>query len=215
MSKSFETVSTYGFYSPSERNKKFGLECSGPDSGYDIVFRPGWVPGGEYSLKLTFRNVSGTLIKFRYRLPSSRFFSMAFPEWVTLPPGCFVCFDVVFRPVELAEYNDAIAVTVRDSHAQGFLIPVRALLSNIIVTVPSGLDFGYCPTHQDTDMFFDMENSGEIEAPFRWESPFPFRIDPAQGVIPVGEKMTIRVTICPSDASVFVGKNSKLLCCFA
>lgn len=201
-----EVASTYKYYSANERNKKFGLECTGPNLIDAIVFRPGWAPGGEYSLKLTVRNVSGSIKKFKYRLPSSRFFSMAFPEWVTLPPGCFVCLDVVFRPVELSEYDDAIAITVRDSHDQGFLVPVRALLSNIVVTVPQGLDFGYCPTHQDTEMVLEMENSGEIDAPFRWESPYPFRISPEVGAIPAGERMTIRVSICPSDASVFVGK---------
>ena len=200
-----EATATYKYYSAAERNKKFGLECTGPNSTDAIVFRPGWVPGGEYSLKLTVRNVSGSLKKFKYRLPSSRFFSMAFPEWVTLPPGCFVCLEVVFRPVELAEYDDAIAITVRDSHERGFLVPVRALLSNVVVTVPPGIDFGYCPTHQDTEMVLEMVNSGEIDAPFRWESPHPFRIHPEAGIIPFGEKMVIHVSICPSDASVFVG----------
>lgn len=193
---------------PSERIKKFGLECTGPGLTDEILFKAGWIPGGEYTQKLTIRNVSGSIKKFKYKLPSSRFFSMSFPELITLSPGCFICFDVIFRPVELAVYDDSIYIKVQDSHDNGFRVPVRALLSNIVAAVPSGIDFGYCPTNQVTDMFFPIENVGEIDAPFKWDVPFPFIIEPAQGVIPVGGSVQLKVSICPVDASVYVGKSA-------
>ena len=193
-------------YSPSERIKKFGLECTGPSFSDEIIFKPGWTPGGEYNLKLTIRNVSGTIKKFKYKLPSSRYFSMAFPELITLSPGCFICFDVSFRPLELAIYNDFITLVVQDSHDKEFQIPVKALIPSVIVTAASGIDFGFCPTNQNTDMFFKLENIGEIDAPFQWSVPFPFKVHPNEGYIPVGESKTFRVTICPFDASVYAGK---------
>ena len=131
---------------------------------------------------------------------------MAFPEWITLSPGCFVCFDVFFRPVELAVYHDFIQVSVQDSHDGGFQIPVNALLSSILVEAPSAIEFGYCPTYQHTSMNFTLANTGEIEAPFAWDSPFPFSIEPAHGTLFVGEKKVMKVSIFPTTASVYVGK---------
>jgi hypothetical protein len=74
-----------------------------------------WTPGGEYIQKLTVKNVSGDLKKLKYRLPTSRFFSMAYPELITLSPGMEVVVDVVFRPVveEVRAITDCARVTVR------------------------------------------------------------------------------------------------------
>jgi hypothetical protein len=64
-----------------ERARRFGIECIGP-SGDGIFFKAGtWRPGGEYIQKLIIRNVSVSIKKLKYKLPSSRYF-----RWRTQNP---------------------------------------------------------------------------------------------------------------------------------
>jgi len=71
-----------------ERVKRFGIEVHGPTAEDGITFLAGhWAPGGEYVQKLTIKNVSTSTRKIKYRLPSTRYFFMAYPEWVILSPG--------------------------------------------------------------------------------------------------------------------------------
>eukprot|EP01033_Poteriospumella_lacustris_P005515 gene5515-3931_t len=88
----------------------------------------------------------------------------------------------------------------------GFHIPVRATIDNLALRAPSGLDLGFCATHQTTSMVFKLENIGEIDAPYRWDIPPPFHLVPSQGVVPVGKYHEITVSIIPQDASVFVSQ---------
>lgn len=65
----------------------FGIDCTGP-CGDGILFKGGeWVPGGEYTQRLRVKNVSPKLKKLKYRLPTTKFFSLAYPEVITLSPG--------------------------------------------------------------------------------------------------------------------------------
>ena len=87
-----------------ERIKRFGIECLGPQ-GDGIFFKAGtWRPGGEYVQKLIIRNVSTTVKKLKYKLPSTRYFSLAYPEVIILSPGMFKEIDVIFRPTYLSTY---------------------------------------------------------------------------------------------------------------
>lgn len=63
---------------------RFGIECP------DRLEWSGWQAGGEYSRKLVVRNVSNSTVKFKYKLPRSKYFSMAFPEPVSLMAGMSV-----------------------------------------------------------------------------------------------------------------------------
>ena len=73
--------------SASERRKRFGIECTGP-MGDGITFPGGtWIPGGEYVQTLTVKNVSTKMKKLKYRLPSTRFFSLLYPLEISLSPG--------------------------------------------------------------------------------------------------------------------------------
>ena len=102
--------------------------------------------------------------------------------------------DVVFRPVETQPYDDSVFIKVKDSPDEGgFHVPVRAFISKLILSVPSGIDIGFCPTHQITSDTFTVTNTGEVDAPFRWEVPAPFVLEPMDGVIPVGKSQTIKV----------------------
>jgi hypothetical protein len=61
--------------------RNFGLECS------DSVEWKGWRPGGEYTKTITIRNVSPKTVKFKYKQPGSKAFSMEFPEFIKLSAG--------------------------------------------------------------------------------------------------------------------------------
>jgi hypothetical protein len=96
-----------------ERVKRFGIECIGPGGGDGIYFKAGtWRPGGEYIQKLVIRNVSTEVKKLKYKLPSTRYFSMFYPETIVLSPGLAKEVDVVFRPVEYEPYDDTIYIKV-------------------------------------------------------------------------------------------------------
>ncbi len=75
---------------------------------------------------------------------------------ITLSPGMFKIIDVIFRPVEHLPYDDFIYVKMLDGiEGNGFHVPVRATIDKLVLEAPSGLDFGYCPTHQVTTKLVD------------------------------------------------------------
>jgi hypothetical protein len=98
--------------------------------------------------------------------------------------------DVVFRPVQYESYDDSIHFDVLDNEdAGGFDVPVRAKISKIAVSIPSGLDIGLAPTHQTTSKVLDLKNTGEVPAPFRWEAPILFQIEPMNVSAPAGPRL--------------------------
>lgn len=201
--------STIKIYDPEERKRRFGIECIGPYSKIDgISFLAGkWRPGGEYIHKLIVRNVSAAVKKLKYKLPSSRYFSMPYPEVITLSPGMFKEIDVIFRPVEHEPYDDTIYFRIQEvSGNLGFHIPVRAMIDKLMIQCPDGVDMGFCTAYQESTVTFKMVNTGEDDAPFRWEAPKPFAFEPMKGTIPVGHSQDITVTIFPTDASVYVSR---------
>ena len=173
-----------------ERVRRFGIECTG-SSGDGIYFKAGqWRPGGEYIQKLLIKNVSTSVKKLKYRLPSTRYFSMEYPEVITLSPGLFKIVDVVFRPVEYNPYDDTIYIRLLDGvEGNGFHVPVKATIDKLILETPDGVDLGYCPTHQTTFRTFTLENKGEVDAPFKWDVPLPFTLNPSEGIIPAGKSI--------------------------
>ena len=65
-----------------ERIRRFGVDC-----GDGLEWHAGWEPGGEYTKQLVVKNVSKQVVRLKYKLPESKFFSMAFPETITLTAG--------------------------------------------------------------------------------------------------------------------------------
>jgi hypothetical protein len=63
---------------------------------------------------------------------------------------------------------------------------------------------GYCPVNQTTGTTFQLENKGEIDAPFAWNDPSPFEITPMSGIVPKGKTMTMHLTLVPRIAEVYV-----------
>lgn len=82
-----QTLDVWATQNSPPRPQVFGIDCTGP-FGDGIVFKGGeWVPGREYVQRLRVKNVSPKLKKLKYRLPTSKYFSLAYPEVMTLSPG--------------------------------------------------------------------------------------------------------------------------------
>lgn len=194
-----------------ERAKRFGIECIGP-RGDGLLYAAGtWKPGGDYVQKLIVRNVSTEVKHLKYKLPATRFFSLAYPETIILVPGNSFEIAVNFRPVEYKEYDDTILFKMQEGNTkgQGFHIPIRATIEKLKILAPCGVDFGFCPTYQTSSLTFQLSNIGEISSPFRWVVPPPFSLSPLSGILNKGESIDITVVIYPTDGSVFV---SQALC---
>ena len=208
-----------------ERLSRFGVLCTGPtrrDSHGVIIEQDGilfgggeWEAGGEYAQKLTVKNVTTKMKKLKYRLPSTRYFSLAFPETIELSPGMSVEIDVIFRPIKEEIYEDTIyfklqelpvGTVISDAPIRGFHVPVRALLPTLQCRVPDDVDMGLCPTQETSERTFYIENTGEVPAPFRWTTPEPFSLYPAEGLLDVGESQLITCSLHPEQASVFVSR---------
>jgi hypothetical protein len=189
------------------RIKKFGIGCYGPSpTGDGIFFKAGtWKPGGEYIQKLIVRNVSTTVKKLKYKLPTTRFFSLAYPEVIVLSPGMSTELDVIFRPVSMDPYDDTIFIRVLNGSG-GFHVSVKATIDKLIVSTPFGVDLGFCPTYQTTSSTFILSNDGEVDAPFRWKVPKGFELEPSEGIVRVGEKVKTTVSVVPTEANVLVGQ---------
>ncbi|OQS03825.1 hypothetical protein THRCLA_03886 [Thraustotheca clavata] len=195
-----------------EQHRVFGIDC-----GDEILFAAGtWAPGGEHSKKLYVKNVSNKTIKFKYDLPRTKYFSMDFPLLITLSPGTSRMLDIAFRPVQYEEYDDFIRFTVNiiDGGVKAtngtFRLPVKARISMLRIDLPNGLDFGFCPTSETTDYVFQLRNTGQIDARFKWNLPDagehgrPFALTPATGEIKAGQVLDITSTFSPKSASVYV-----------
>ena len=82
-----------------------------------------WVPGGEYAQKLTVKNVTTKMKKLKYKLPQTRYFSLAFPETIELSPGMSQEIDVIFRPIKEEIYEDTIYFKLEE-------LPVGTVISD-------------------------------------------------------------------------------------
>lgn len=153
-----------------EQQRHYGLDC-----GDVIRFDAGtWAPGGEHVKKISVRNVSKRTIKFKYELPTTKYFSMDFPTVLTLSPGMQTVLDVAFRPVKLEEYDDFVSFSVHiieggvTASSGKFKLPVIARIASLSVELPHGLDFGFCPTVETSHKSFSLRNNGQIDAIFDW-----------------------------------------------
>ena len=107
----------------------------------------------------------------------------------------------------MLSYDDSIMVKMQEGLNSGYFhVPVRALISKLVVETPFGVDLGYCATHQTTSVTFLMNNTGEVDSPFRWAVPAPFILEPSSGIIPAKRSQEITVRIFPKDASVYVSE---------
>ncbi|KAF1334775.1 Coiled-coil domain-containing protein, partial [Globisporangium splendens] len=184
-----------------EQQRHYGLDC-----GDSIRFDAGtWAPGGERVKKISVRNVSHRTIKFKYELPTTKYFSMEFPTAITLSPGMQTVLDVAFRPVKLEEYDDFVTFNVHIieggvvASSGKFKLPVIARIASLAVELPAGIDFGF------------------IDALFEWSIPgagdhgSPFAVHPASGRVKAGETIELTASFCPDRASVYVTTTACLV----
>ena len=184
-------------FSRGERGRRFGIDCV--DS---LMWKAGrWEPGGEYVKKLIIKNVSVNTIKVKYELPGTKFFSMEFPQLLTLSPGTFVALDVIFRPIRLEAYDDF--VTFR-TEAGKFTVRVCSRISHLEVQTPPSIDFGFCPVGEVSKRTLLIRNTGQKTATFSLDNGKPFDLFPMSGTIEPGKEMPITVSYNPTDATVFV-----------
>ncbi|KAG8465690.1 hypothetical protein KFE25_002997 [Diacronema lutheri] len=180
------------FLSREERLRRFKL-----DVGVESLHWHDCTPGGEYTKKLTIKNLGAEVQKLRYRLPATTFFSMGFPEPFKLSSGMSRTLEVSFRPIRKEPYDDYIEVfTAKGS----MFIPIKATIPSTELAVPTNLDFGFWPVHERTTRTFMVRNLGELPASFRWESHAPFTIEPAGGTLPPYGKQALRITFAPTEA---------------
>jgi len=187
-----------------ERIRRFGIEC-----GDGIEWSGGaWTPGGEFCKSLVLKNVGCETINLTYVPPATSFFTMDFPEEVTLSPGMQLKVQVVFRPVRLDVYDDFIKFKVRKKKLSwSFAIPTLARLSQIKVTMKEYEDFGFCPVNEVASRQFQFKNDGQVPVDFKWNVATPFEIQPVSGDVPAGKSITFTATYRPTEASVYVSKS--------
>ena len=123
-------------------------------------------------------------IRFKYRLPATKYFSMAFPETKKLSPGMTVSIPITFRPVKRERYDDVVEFTTEKGQ---FSVAVRALLAIVRVEVPEDIDFGYIPAKETGHKSFTMCNTGELGVDCAWHLNAPFNIHPAEVHLDPGE----------------------------
>jgi cilia- and flagella-associated protein 65 len=195
-----------------EQQRHYGVDC-----GDAIHFEAGsWLPGGEHVKKLTVKNVSRRTIKFKYELPTTKYFSMEFPTLITLSPGMHTALDVAFRPVKAEEYDDFVTFHVQvieggvTATSGRFRVPVLARIARLAAEIPRGLDFGFCPTAETTERVFVLRNTGQIDLAFDWSIPGagehgrPFAVHPISGRVRAGASMELTASFAPTMASVYV-----------
>ncbi|GBG24646.1 Cilia- and flagella-associated protein 65 [Hondaea fermentalgiana] len=184
-----------------ERVRRFGVDC-----GDELLWEDGtWTPGGEFVKTLVLKNVGNETIKIKYRPPETSFFSMDFPEVIALSPGMSFPVQVIFRPVRIEPYDDYIEFVIRNKKLKWtFYIPVKARLSNVSISVPEMLDFGFCPISETSVRSFEVRNTGQVTVEYEWEMQPPFQIEPSKGTIE--DVQTFETTYAPIDASVVVSK---------
>ena len=180
-----------------ERIRRFGVDC-----GDGLEWAAGWEPGGEYTKTLTVKNVSTKVMKLKYKLPTSKFFSMAYPETINLTAGLSKSLQISFRPIRLEEYDDVVQFFTEKG---SFVVPISAAIPRISSKVPEHLDFGFCPCAETGTKTFLVTNDGEVPISFSWTVVAPFSLSPRSGSIAAGSAATITVRFQPVDACVYVG----------
>ncbi|TPX66179.1 hypothetical protein SpCBS45565_g04639 [Spizellomyces sp. 'palustris'] len=177
-----------------DRRLQFGIDCA------ELVHFTHWEPGGEHVKHLVVKNVVMKTQKIKYKLPQTRYFSMEFPETVTLSAGMNWTVPITFRPVAKENYHDVIEFTTSFGK---FYVPVKATLPEHVLEFPETVDFALCPVRETAKKTFSLKNVGELASHFEWAIQKPFAISPRTGSLTPGSSLTVTMDFKPEDASVF------------
>ncbi|KAJ3162411.1 hypothetical protein HDU86_004891 [Geranomyces michiganensis] len=185
-----------------DRRLQFGIDCA------EMVHFTHWEPGGEHIKQLIVKNVVMKTQKIKYKLPQTRYFSMEFPETMTLSAGMNWTIPVTFRPVAKENYHDVIEFS---SSFGKFYVPVKATLPEHVLEFPDTVDFKLCPTRETARETYLLKNTGELASYYEWTIPKPFSISPRTGYLAPGTEIPVTIDFKPTDASVF---NATAVCTF-
>jgi len=197
-SAAFTSTGSTSRLTRAQRVRRFGVDC-----GDGLEWAAGWEPGGEYLKQLVVKNVTTQLTKLRYKLPESKYFSMPFPETITLMPGLSHTLPVSFRPTKLEAYDDCVQFW---NEKGSFGVPIRADIPAAASHVPASLDFGFCPVNETAVKTFAISNPGQVPVTFGWTCDGPFVLTPTAGAMAPGQSVTITARFTPKDASVSVSQ---------
>ncbi|KXZ53757.1 hypothetical protein GPECTOR_6g674 [Gonium pectorale] len=170
---------------------RFGLDC--PEQ---LEWRH-WNPGTEYVKQLVLKNISTSVLKLRFKQPTSKAFSMDFPEPFKLRPGMSQSLKVIFRPLRMQHYTDNVELFVGNA---SFLVPVHAYTPVTHIEVPSQLDFGFTPCKETVTAPVVVKNSGDVRVDVTWRLEAPFAITPPSASLAPGESLSFVVAFTPPEA---------------
>ncbi|KAI9102498.1 hypothetical protein DFS34DRAFT_577433 [Phlyctochytrium arcticum] len=176
-----------------DRRVQFGVDCA------ELVHFTHWEPGGEHIKQLVVKNVVMKTQKIKYKLPQTRYFSMEFPETITLSAGMNWSIPITFRPVAKENYHDVIEFTTSFGK---FYLPVKATLPEHVLDFPDTVDFELCPVRETAKKIFLLHNVGELASAFEWTIAKPFAISPRSGELTPGSSLTVTIEFKPEDATV-------------
>lgn len=137
-------------------------------------------------------------------MPENKFFSLPFPQWIKLAPGNKFFVEVTFRPIKYEEYFDEITVNTKSGGY--FKVPISARIAKIAVDVPKSLTFPDTPVNETSTVDLILDNVGQLDAPFEFDYKSPFNFEPSEGIVPVNQKIIIKVSYSPITADYIKGK---------
>ncbi|XP_064646085.1 cilia- and flagella-associated protein 65-like isoform X2 [Lineus longissimus] len=172
----------------------FGIEVS------QGLMWQGWEPGREYTKHITLKNVKVKTQKLKYSVPNTRFFTTLYPQPVVLSAGTSFTLPVTFRPLEKNQYEDKIEFHTHDGI---FEIPVKAVLPEFKIEIPSDINMKMCAAEDFVETTFEVKNASELQTPFQWEVNEPFSIQPSEGVLEPWSSFNLKVTFKPKAAKVY------------
>ena len=192
----YETIEPQVMTQRYERAHVWGIDC------VERLTWRGWEPGGSYVRTVTLKNVGKKALKVKYRLPTTKYFEMEFPETMKIQPGLSATVDVTFRPIRFEQYDDFIEFKV--AGCGSFQVKVSAVLPFISLKMPPTVDFGYGAVNELMTKDFSFVNDGDVAVAYKWAVDSPFVFSPLQGELQPGESAHVHAEFTPIDATVNV-----------
>ena len=196
ISTMYETIEPQVMTQRYERAHVWGIDC------VERLTWRGWEPGGSYVRTVTLKNVGKKALKVKYRLPTTKYFEMEFPETMKIQPGLSATVDVTFRPIRFEQYDDFIEFKV--AGCGSFQVKVSAVLPFISLKMPPTVDFGYGAVNELMTKDFSFVNDGDVAVAYKWAVDSPFVFSPLQGELQPGQSAHVHAEFTPVDATVNV-----------
>ncbi|KAJ3221474.1 hypothetical protein HK099_003484 [Clydaea vesicula] len=146
--------------------------------------------------------------KIKYKLPKTKFFSVEFPENITLSAGMSWTIPITFRPVSKECYYDVIEFQTSFGK---FNVQIHATLPEHVLEFQKLIDFEFCPIKETAKKTFLLKNTGELGSYYEFEIQKPFYIVNKKGFLEPNYSTNMTIEFKPDNASVF---KAKAICKF-